>query len=83
MERVKPTMRKTNIVMIDDEEDFCYFIKLNLEKTGRYGVFTATRGSDGIRLTASNADSRDLHRIRESSVTKCIPSTETSAAFRS
>jgi CheY-like chemotaxis protein len=50
MERSKSEMRKTRIVMIDDEEDFCYFIKLNLEKTGRYGVFTATRGSDGIRI---------------------------------
>ncbi len=38
------------ILLIDDEEDFCHFVKLNLERSGRFKVFTATRGSDGIRI---------------------------------
>jgi len=41
---------KIKLVMIDDEEDFCHFVRLNLEKSGRFKVFTATRGSDGIAL---------------------------------
>ena len=43
-------MEKTKVVMIDDEEDFCHFVKLNLERSGRFKVFTATRGSEGIRV---------------------------------
>lgn len=50
MEKVKPENAKTKVVMIDDEEDFCHFVKLNLERSGRFKVFTATRGSDGIRV---------------------------------
>lgn len=38
------------LVMIDDEEDFCHFVRLNLERSGKFKVFTATRGSDGISL---------------------------------
>jgi DNA-binding response OmpR family regulator len=29
-------MDKKKILLIDDEEDFCFFVKLNLEKTGKY-----------------------------------------------
>ncbi|HOE17386.1 MAG TPA: response regulator [Syntrophorhabdaceae bacterium] len=43
-------MDKKKILLIDDEEDFCFFVKLNLEKTGQYQVFTATDGMEGIRL---------------------------------
>jgi len=43
-------MDRKKILLIDDEEDFCFFVKLNLEKTGRYQVFTATDGMEGIRL---------------------------------
>ncbi len=43
-------MDKKKILLIDDEEDFCFFVKLNLEKTRKYRVFTATRGIEGIRL---------------------------------
>lgn len=49
MEKVKAEAAKKKIVMIDDEEDFCHFVKLNLEKTGRFTVYTATRGSEGIK----------------------------------
>lgn len=43
-------MNKRKILLVDDEEDFCFFVKLNLEKTGKYQVFTATKGIEGIRL---------------------------------
>ncbi len=43
-------MDKKKILLIDDEEDFCFFVKLNLEKTRKYQVFTATDGMEGIRL---------------------------------
>jgi CheY-like chemotaxis protein len=50
MEKARSEADKKTIVMIDDEEDFCHFVKLNLEKNGRFRVYTATRGSDGISL---------------------------------
>ncbi len=43
---------KLKILLIDDEADFCYFVKLNLEKTGRFEVLTATNGQDGIVLAS-------------------------------
>ncbi|MEN6464894.1 MAG: response regulator [Syntrophaceae bacterium] len=50
MEKARSETEKKTIVMIDDEEDFCHFVKLNLEKNGRFKVYTATRGSDGISI---------------------------------
>lgn len=50
MEKPKPADEKMKLVMIDDEEDFCHFVRLNLERSGKFKVFTATRGSDGISL---------------------------------
>ncbi len=38
------------IVIIDNEEDFCYFVKMNLEETGEFKVETATSGREGISL---------------------------------
>lgn len=40
----------TKVLMVDDEEDFCFFVKLNLEKTKKYKVYTANRGAEGITL---------------------------------
>ena len=39
-------MRK--ILVIDDEPDFCFFVKENLELTGNYTVITAFTGEEGI-----------------------------------
>ena len=36
------------ILIIDDEQNFCYFMKKNLELTGKYEVHTASSGDDGI-----------------------------------
>jgi len=42
-------MEKT-ILIIDDEEDFCYFVKKNLEAISNYEVITATKGKKGIQI---------------------------------
>ncbi len=41
-------MKKT-VMLIDDEVDFCYFLKKNLELTGEFEVVTSYDGEDGIR----------------------------------
>jgi CheY-like chemotaxis protein len=43
-------MNQKKILLIDDEDDFCFFAKLNLEKTDRYRVFTSNNGKEGIGL---------------------------------
>ena len=43
---------KKMILLIDDEEDFCFFVKLNLEKTGRFKVLTTTSGADGVVMAS-------------------------------
>lgn len=40
------------ILLIDDEKDFGFFIKQNLDMTGEYSVTVATNGRDGISLAA-------------------------------
>lgn len=46
---------KIKILIIDDEEDFYYFIKLNLEKTEKFEVMGASKGTDGIALARKNS----------------------------
>jgi len=41
---------KKKILLIDDEKDFCFFVKQNLEATGEFAVITANRGEEGIDL---------------------------------
>ncbi|MCF7874063.1 MAG: response regulator [Candidatus Omnitrophica bacterium] len=36
------------ILVIDDEEDLCWFVKLNLEEDKQYEVVVANSGSEGI-----------------------------------
>ncbi len=43
---------KKRILLIDDEEDFCFFVKLNLEKTKRFEILTTTSGSGGVVLAS-------------------------------
>ena len=38
------------ILIIDDEEDFCYFVKANLQLISNYEILVANRGKKGIRL---------------------------------
>jgi DNA-binding response OmpR family regulator len=41
-------MRVKKILVIDDETDFAFFVKQNLELAGEYNVIVATSGKDGI-----------------------------------
>lgn len=41
---------KPKILMVDDEEDFIHFLKLNLEKTGKYQVYALTSPAEALRL---------------------------------
>ena len=43
-------MREKIILVIDDEEDFCRFIKKSIESKGVFQVLTATKGSEGMQL---------------------------------
>jgi CheY-like chemotaxis protein len=38
------------VLVIDDEFDFCYFIKTNLMQSGPFDVIIATTGTEGIEL---------------------------------
>ena len=38
------------ILIIDDEEDFCYFVKKNLEAISNYEIITATKGKKGLQI---------------------------------
>ena len=49
---------KKRILLIDDEEDFCFFVKANLGNTGAFDVSTATRAKEGIKL--ARAEKPDL-----------------------
>ena len=40
--------KKSKILVIDDEGDFCEFVKWSLEKTGRFEVLACTDGPSGI-----------------------------------
>lgn len=41
------------ILIIDDEEDFCFFVKANLEARGGFRVETANGGEQGLELAGT------------------------------
>ena len=41
---------KTKVLLIDDEDDVCFFLKGNLELTGEFDVLTTTSGKEGIEF---------------------------------
>lgn len=41
-------MAKKRILLVDDEEHFCWMVKLNLEKTGKYEVRIETKGARAL-----------------------------------
>ena len=43
-------MTKKTILIVDDEEDFCHLLKLNLEETKRFDVLVAHNGPDAIDI---------------------------------
>ncbi len=42
-------MMRQKILVIDDEEDMCFFVKANLELSGKYRVNVSKNGREGIR----------------------------------
>ena len=44
--------QKARILMVDDEQDLCFFVKANLEIVGNYEVITATSGREGVRAAS-------------------------------
>ena len=43
-------INQKKILLIDDEEDFCFFVKSNLESRKEFRVITAAEGKEGIEL---------------------------------
>ena len=41
---------RTKVLLIDDEDDVCFFLKGNLELTGEFDVLTTTSGKEGIEF---------------------------------
>jgi DNA-binding response OmpR family regulator len=42
------------VLLIDDEKDFCMFLKKNLEIRGGYSVLIANNGKDGVAAAVRN-----------------------------
>ncbi|MBN1526263.1 MAG: response regulator [Candidatus Omnitrophica bacterium] len=42
------------ILIVDDEKDFCFFVKANLELSSEYKVTVATNGKEGIRAAETH-----------------------------
>ena len=51
-------MQKKKILLIDDEEDFCFFVKQNLEATGEFSVTYTTDPQKALSL--AKKESPDL-----------------------
>ena len=45
-------MRK-KVMIIDDEKDYCYFIKTNLEMSGGYSVYTLSNSKLAARIAST------------------------------
>jgi CheY-like chemotaxis protein len=56
--------KRSKIAVIDDEEDFCEFVKWSLEDTGRFEVLVSTDGPSGIALAQTEAPELILLDIR-------------------
>jgi len=79
--------RMNKILIIDDEEDFGYFVKLNLQSSNEYCVSVATDGMAGLKIaeeTRPNVILLDimmpkmsglqvLRRLRAEKATRNIP----------
>jgi DNA-binding response OmpR family regulator len=44
---------KKKVMIIDDEKDYCYFIKTNLEMSGRYSVYTLSNSKWAARIAST------------------------------
>jgi len=78
---------KKKILLIDDEKDFCFFLKGNLESTGKFEVIATSSGKKGIKLACEEkpdlilldlnmpemSGSEVAQSLRDRSETKKIP----------
>ena len=55
---------RSKVLVIDDEGDFCEFVKWSLEKTGRFEVAVCTDGASGIALAETEQPELILLDIR-------------------
>ncbi len=55
---------RSKILIIDDQEDFCEFVKWSLESTGRFEVLVSTDGPSGLALARSEQPELILLDIR-------------------
>ena len=46
-------LKKKRILIIDDEKDFCFFVKNTLEEAGEFEVLTAHNGKEGMVMISS------------------------------
>ncbi|MFP4194567.1 MAG: response regulator [Desulfobacterales bacterium] len=81
------TKNRKKILVIDDEEDFCFFVRENLLNSGRFDVVIATTGKRGLELAATESPDIILldmvmpdisgeavfEQLREDPVTASIP----------
>ena len=42
--------RKTKVLLIDDDDGFCLFVRKKLNDTGQFEVMAATKGTDGLQI---------------------------------
>ncbi len=54
----------SKVLVIDDEADFCEFVKLSLERTGRFEVHVCSDGTSGIALAQTEQPELILLDIR-------------------
>jgi CheY-like chemotaxis protein len=55
---------RSKVLIIDDEDGFCEFVKWSLEKTGRFEVIVSTDGETGIALAQKEQPELVLLDIR-------------------
>ena len=42
--------QKAKVLLIDDDEGFCFFVRKKLNDTGYFEVLTASKGTEGLEL---------------------------------
>lgn len=57
-------IEKKKILLIDDEEDFCFFVRQNLEQTGEFVVLCANDPLEGIKFARRESPDLILLDIR-------------------
>ena len=57
-------IEKKKILLIDDEKDFCFFVKKNLEATEEFSVLYATDPRKGIKIARRESPDLILLDIR-------------------